>query len=80
MVRRATLSGFDNQGNQIALEVSSMTYDWFMEAKRRSHTTNSNLLCRIHRHRVNKLKPLTERDIIRYLRVHKVPQPREEMP
>lgn len=76
VMRRATLAGTDEGGGQIALEVSSMTYDWFMDAKRRLKTTNSGLLQRIRN--ASPRGRLMERDIISYLRMMGFRQPREE--
>ena len=75
MVRRATLAGFDDQGNPIVLEVSSMTYEWFMQAKRKLRRTNSELLRKIHA--VNRRKTVRERDVITFVRELGIPQPRE---
>ena len=77
VARRATLSGTDEDGDIIALEVSSMTYDWFMDAKRRLSTTNSGLLRRIKN--AFPRGRIIERDVISYLRGLGIPQPREEV-
>ena len=75
MRRRATLAGLDDQGDPIVLEVSAMTYDWFMAAKRKLRKTNSELLRKIHT--VNRRKTVRERDIITFVRELGIPQPRE---
>lgn len=77
MLRRATLSGFNDKGEPVSLEVSSMTYDWFQDARRILGIDTNELMLRVSR--IVPRGTVVERDVITFLRRAGIPQPRQVM-